>query len=188
MGDRRSSKIEIDHAMKLIKNAESAAPELVAELFCQLCKQLNNNPSPLSRQKGWKLFLVCLTSVSPSPKLLPHILAFCRDQAREALHSVPEVALTDELLMCRKLAIIALHTCFKATTSQMTALFLRGEPRRRKYTPSRSEIESIINVWHFSTCDKLYLRNLYFSSRLWECIFMHCRPPAVSIQYLATPG
>jgi hypothetical protein len=147
MGDRRSSKSDIDHALKLIKNAETFTPELTDELFCQLCKQLRNNPSMPSRHKGWKLFLVCLTCVCPSPRLLPHVLAFCRDGAKD-LHGTPHHAGTasDDLLACCRMAVMAMHVCGKATTSQMAAETLRGETKRRKHTPTVTELQSIMNV------------------------------------------
>jgi hypothetical protein len=50
--------------------------EIRDELYLQLCKQLNNNPSVRSRWIGWSLFGVYMNCFYPSSELLPYIKQF----------------------------------------------------------------------------------------------------------------
>jgi myosin-7 len=38
------------------------------EAFCQIIKQLTDNPSEESRRKGWQMMLLCLMCFAPSPR------------------------------------------------------------------------------------------------------------------------
>lgn len=76
MGDRSSTKSVVEHADKIIKVLLLSSQELRDELFCQLCKQLNKNPSKASAIKGWQLFLICLTSASPNSELMVSLITF----------------------------------------------------------------------------------------------------------------
>lgn len=43
------------------------------ELFCQICKQIEGNPDPISTERGWFLLALCLATFSPSEKLLHYV-------------------------------------------------------------------------------------------------------------------
>jgi hypothetical protein len=76
MGDRSSKKNNLEHADKIIKVLLLSSQELRDELFCQLCKQLNQNPSKASCIRGWQLFLICLSSASPNNELMISLIDF----------------------------------------------------------------------------------------------------------------
>lgn len=78
MGDRSSTKSPLEHADKIIKVLLLSNQDLRDEFFCQLCKQLNNNPSKVSALKGWQLFLICLTSAAPNNELMISLIDFFR--------------------------------------------------------------------------------------------------------------
>jgi hypothetical protein len=78
MGDRSSTKNIREHADKIIKVLLLSSQELRDELFCQLCKQLNKNPSKASAIKGWQLFLICLTSAAPNNELMISLIDFIK--------------------------------------------------------------------------------------------------------------
>eukprot|EP00002_Diphylleia_rotans_P034228 TRINITY_DN7339_c0_g1_i5.p1 TRINITY_DN7339_c0_g1~~TRINITY_DN7339_c0_g1_i5.p1 ORF type:complete len:548 (+),score=82.03 TRINITY_DN7339_c0_g1_i5:209-1852(+) len=47
--------------------------ELRDEIFCQLAKQITENPSEESNIRGWGLFGLCLSCFQPSPALTDHL-------------------------------------------------------------------------------------------------------------------
>ena len=73
MGDRNSKKAPLDHARKLLRNVLHAPEELRDEIYCQLCKQTNGNPSPTSDERGWQLFTLCLATFPPSTEFKPYL-------------------------------------------------------------------------------------------------------------------
>jgi len=78
MGDRSSRKDDGGHAEKVIKTCLSGSEEVRDEIYCQLVKQTNKNPSQESVKKGWQLMSVCAGSFSPSASLLPFLVTHCR--------------------------------------------------------------------------------------------------------------
>ncbi|KAK3095404.1 hypothetical protein FSP39_014238 [Pinctada imbricata] len=54
-------------------------PEIRDELYCQVCKQLTNNPSRNSTVRGWVLLLMFAGSFSPTERFSPCFLQFLRD-------------------------------------------------------------------------------------------------------------
>jgi hypothetical protein len=67
MGDRKSSKQEpIPHARKLLRNLMKTTQGLRDEVYLQVYKQTNNNPSQESCIKGWELMSFFLVSFPPS--------------------------------------------------------------------------------------------------------------------------
>ena len=55
--------------------------ELRDELFCQVVKQLRENPSDESTQKGWILMAICTGSFPPSIALRPYLTSFLETEA-----------------------------------------------------------------------------------------------------------
>eukprot|EP00484_Ammonia_sp_Unknown_P018101 CAMPEP_0197028252 /NCGR_PEP_ID=MMETSP1384-20130603/7978_1 /TAXON_ID=29189 /ORGANISM="Ammonia sp." /LENGTH=1466 /DNA_ID=CAMNT_0042457223 /DNA_START=22 /DNA_END=4422 /DNA_ORIENTATION=+ len=65
------------------------------EIYCQLIKQLTNNPKTQSVNRGWNLLNICLYVFPPSRELENYLEVFIRNQPRErkersltALHSI----------------------------------------------------------------------------------------------------
>lgn len=53
------------------------------EIYCQLIKQLTNNPGSVSNNRGWNLLNICLYVFPPSRELENYLEVFIRNQPRE---------------------------------------------------------------------------------------------------------
>lgn len=127
MGDRASTKSLAEHADKIIKVLLLSSQELRDELFCQLCKQLNKNPSKQSAIKGWQLFLISLTSAAPNNELMISLIDFFRQFIEGEDKDIASFAED------------TLHKCYIATQ-------LHGSRVER---PSAVEVASIMSVSDF---------------------------------------
>lgn len=63
-------------AAYLIQKMAMAPSELSDEVYLQLCKQTRRNPSAEATELGWQLFLMLLTSIPVSRRLLPYLLQY----------------------------------------------------------------------------------------------------------------
>jgi hypothetical protein len=55
MGDRRTSKFQLDHAKKLIKECLSFDPNMRDEVYLQICKQVTKHPKEQNMIEGLEL-------------------------------------------------------------------------------------------------------------------------------------
>lgn len=72
-----SRETDRDFAYSILENLLVApSPVIYDEVYCQICKQLHNNPNIASTVRGWQLLNICLASFPPSPELAPFLINF----------------------------------------------------------------------------------------------------------------
>lgn len=59
--------------------------ELRDEIYCQLMRQVNNNPDPESQLRGWHILCVCCVSFPPAKVLYRYLLTFIRIAQKDNL-------------------------------------------------------------------------------------------------------
>lgn len=105
MGDRKA--VEVDGlAHELIVEC-LAIPVMRDEVYCQLMKQLTQNPSPQSEFRGWNLMAMCCASFPPSKELENYLEFFLRKSTRsECVHKLHMSILGGPLVEAPSLDII----------------------------------------------------------------------------------
>jgi len=103
--------------------------ELRDEVYCQLIKQLTNNPKSDSRQKGWDLMTLCLATFPPNSEMENYLEMFLRTKA-----SPPEKFVN------------LFHETFyyggktsAPSESEMTHIIQQGEVKRNEASLPRTE-------------------------------------------------
>jgi len=81
MGDKKV--VEIDGLAHELLHDCLSQPALRDEVFCQLMKQLTDNPNPESEIRGWNLMAMCLATFPPSRKLEDYLEMFLRVKGRD---------------------------------------------------------------------------------------------------------
>eukprot|EP01084_Bolivina_argentea_P255754 430300_1 len=84
MGLRKSGKGSSGHVEKLLRFALKAPEDIRDEIFCQLCKQTNGNPSVDSLIKGWKLMAICCAVFPPSDEFANYLASYLYSKTKEA--------------------------------------------------------------------------------------------------------
>lgn len=82
MGERKSSKPPIKHVMKYIRLTMNAPEELKDEAYCQVLKQITDNPDQEKTIRGWNILSVMASCFAPSVELYKSLLNNFRDIAR----------------------------------------------------------------------------------------------------------
>jgi hypothetical protein len=77
--------IHSDHFFQL--GIEGGA-QIRAEIFMQLIKQCNQNPSPQSAEKAWGLMMLCFLHFSPGETIENIVQTFIRDHCPSAIRDL----------------------------------------------------------------------------------------------------
>eukprot|EP00466_Bigelowiella_natans_P015699 jgi/Bigna1/127316/aug1.4_g2024 len=81
MGDRQYQAGQEYYLAQQIASACIQKEELRTEVYCQMMKQLSQNPKLESVRKGWQLLLVCVSSFPPTPSVENFLEVFIRQRA-----------------------------------------------------------------------------------------------------------
>ncbi|KAH9259250.1 hypothetical protein BASA81_002293 [Batrachochytrium salamandrivorans] len=80
MGDRKAT--EVDALAFEILDEGVNTPQLRDEIYCQLMKQLSNNPSTESEFRGWNMMAMCCAAFPPSEGLKDYLEYYLKQASR----------------------------------------------------------------------------------------------------------
>lgn len=128
MGDRESSKDQIGHVKKLMRNVMLSPAGLRDEVYLQICKQVTKNPKEKSTLLGWELLALSLATFPPSKPLKHFLYEFFKEniEGRESQLSQS----------CQERISAFSQYCYNNLAKIMTL-------GQRKDAPSSAEIEGI---------------------------------------------
>lgn len=111
MGDRSTKKSKLQHIRKIydmclrFRNAR-----FQDEIYCQICKQTNKNPSLESTLRGWEMMMLCLAVFPPSPKLMLYLMVYCAGVVESVKSNDPKVLQFAEVCLHSIPKIVSLGT------------------------------------------------------------------------------
>ncbi len=138
----------------------SPSKDLYDELYCQICKQIANNPNVESTVRGWQLLNICLASFPPSTQLAPFIVHFASQHIHDYYQSNPggEPHLNQSGSLVSRLAYNIVFYC-------PIALRFPAASACRKELPGSMELEALergegVNVRIYFIDGKYTMRNI----------------------------
>ncbi len=114
------------------------AHELRDEVYCQLCKQTNNNPKPDAAVRGWELMALTCSSFPPSKMLLKYVCNYIQS-------SISRDGIFFSLLCLEQNSLYIIGDEGKFATfclKRLTRTLNKGD---RRLPPSEVELEAIKN-------------------------------------------
>jgi hypothetical protein len=120
MGDRKSTKKPLSHVKKHLRLTLTATQNLQDEAYCQILKQITENPKKDSAIKGWNFLAILACSFAPTPELYYSILNFL----------LLEIKNTEDVLIRKRCNYIFIR-------------LVKTFENKRRQIPSDKEIEHI---------------------------------------------
>lgn len=105
MGDHTPKKAttateQLYHTLKI--GIIDSPEELRDEIFCQIIKQITNNPGETSCQKGWILMAICTGSFPPSQHFEPYLASYLERASTSQTYNATDVFAKYALLRLKK--------------------------------------------------------------------------------------
>jgi len=76
VGERKTEKNQMHHAIILLEHMLKAPKELRDEIYCQIAKKIEGNPSFENTWSAWQLLVFCFATFPPSNELYKPLLGF----------------------------------------------------------------------------------------------------------------
>eukprot|EP00605_Chrysophyceae_sp_TOSAG23-4_P001878 GSChrysophyteH1.ASY1.ANO1.2073.1 assembled CDS len=122
MGDKATNKSQSELVYQILAVALSDNLKLGDEIYCQIVKQVTNNPSTDSELQGWYLLTILLACSPPSAYYSPYLMKFFVNAAKSARGS--QIAKIAEL-------------CIRYTIKSIKC------STKRTHAPTEEEIEAL---------------------------------------------
>jgi len=165
MQDRVTHKPQSEFLNLLLLEILHGGDRIRDEMFCQIIRQLHNNPDPRSEERGWHLLIICLACVPPSKYFAPYLMAFCINVAQQiVLPSASQVMqLNRRVTAASRFSAAAFDDEDDGDKTQLEAVHMNSEFRRmselcsryvmkavksgshRTHSPTQAEITALIN-------------------------------------------